>query len=265
MIETGVNTLIDSHCHLDFPQFEESLVDVVQRASLLGVNKMLTICTKPSTVDKVKSIVDLYPQIYFAAGSHPLNIGTNDIFNAADLIKLSEHPKMVGIGETGLDYYYSKETKKEQKESFRLHIDIARKCNLPLIVHARSADFDIIEILIEEHKKKEFKCVMHCFASGKELARTAIELGFYISISGIVTFPKSQELRDVISNIPLNKLLLETDSPFLSPVPKRGKVNEPSFVSHTANYLAKHLNLSQNSIRNITTQNFYTLFEKVVN
>ena len=256
-------SLVDSHCHLDFPEFEKDLDSVISKALKVGVYRMLTICTKPINLEKVLTIVEKYPSVYFAAGSHPLHVQDPLLFSYEKLISISKHPKMLGIGETGLDYFYSVENAELQKENFKLHIKAARDTNLPLIVHSRSADEDMIKILSDEFSVGKFDCVLHCFSSGVELANLAIKLGFYISISGIATFPKSIELRGILSNVPLNRILIETDSPYLSPVPNRGKRNEPSFVADTSKYMATFFNLTDSEFRKTTTENFNRIFGEI--
>ena len=258
-------TLVDSHCHIDFPEFNEDLDKVLSRARDNGISKILTICTKPKNLPKVLEITNHYKNIFFAVGSHPLNKEDTDYFTRKEILEVAKHPKLVGIGETGLDYYYSSETAEKQKSHFRLHIALARECMLPLIVHSRSADDDMITILKDEYNIKPFDCVLHCFSSGVELAYTAIELGFYLSISGIAAFPKSNKLRDIFSQVPLNRLLVETDSPYLAPPPYRGKRNEPGHVVFTAKIMAEHLGLSENSFWEHTTNNFNRLFKKTEN
>ena len=255
--------IIDSHCHMDFPDFDDDLDQVLERARSAGVSKLLTICTKPDNLKKVLTIITSHSDIYFAAGSHPLNKNKKDMFTKDQLLKLTLNPKMIGIGETGLDYFYSSENASEQKRHFRLHIAIARECSLPLIVHSRSADLDMANILKEEYKNGHFDCVLHCFSSGPDLAKIALELGFYLSISGIAVFPKSIELREIFSKTPLNRLLIETDSPYLAPPPFRGKRNEPSYVAFTAKVMAKHYGVSESLFRQTTSRNFKELFKKI--
>ncbi len=255
--------VVDSHCHLDFADFDLDLDQVIRRAETAGVSTIVTICTKPDNIKKVLEIVKNFPNVYFAAGSHPLNTKAQDWFTKEQLLELTANSKMVGIGETGLDYFYSAKNAIEQKKHFRLHINLARDCALPLIVHSRSADKDMIAILSEEFKKGPFKCVLHCFSSGRELAQLAVESGFYLSISGIAVFPKSVSLRNILSEVPLNKILIETDSPYLAPPPFRGKRNEPSYVALTARIMAQHFGISEVAFRTKTTQNFRELFKKI--
>ena len=263
MTKYSFPTLVDSHCHLDFPEFDDDIDNIIVRAKNAGVSKILTICTKPKDLNKVIKIAKNQSLVYFAVGSHPLNKENSDKFTKDKLLQLSKNPKMVGIGETGLDYFYSSENSDEQKQHFRLHIALARECSLPLIVHSRSADTDMASILQEEYKTGPFECVMHCFSSGPELAKIAIDLGFYLSISGIAVFPKSNDLRNIFSSVPINRLLVETDSPYLAPPPFRGKRNEPSYVAFIAKKMSDHLGVSEDDFRKITSENFYRLFKKV--
>ena len=255
--------IVDSHCHLDFKEFDHDLEKVLERAKGAGVSKILTICTKPKNLQKILKIVSSHENIYFAAGSHPLNKNDYDWFTKKELLDTTANEKMVGIGETGLDYFYSTENVATQQKHFRMHIAIARECSLPLIVHSRSADWDMAKILVEEYKNGPFKCVLHCFSSGSNLAQTALELGCYFSISGIAVFPKSKELRKIFHEIPLNRLLIETDSPYLSPPPFRGKRNEPSFVAITARRIAEYFEISETLFRQATSDNFFNLFKRV--
>ena len=258
------NYIIDSHCHLDYFKEKKELENLIKRASENNIKKMLTICTNPQNLNIIKSISESYNQIFFAAGQHPLNLNNNDFtFSKEDLYNISKHPKMVGIGETGLDYFYSEKNKEDQKYFFNWHISISQESKIPLIVHSRSADEDMIKILKKRFNQKKFNCVMHCFSSGEKLAEEVVNLGFYISISGIITFKNSENLRKIIKKIPTNRILIETDSPYLSPVPFRGKKNEPSFLVHTSKYLSKLLGINLNDFNNLTSSNFYRLFKKV--
>ncbi|MEX1035644.1 MAG: TatD family hydrolase [Sneathiella sp.] len=256
--------LVDSHCHLNFEQLSSELDDVVARARAVGVGHMLTIGTKLREFDAVRAIAERYDDIHCSVGVHPHEAESEgDEVTAAKLIELSQHPKVVGIGETGLDYFYEHAPRELQQKSFRLHIEAARETGLPLIVHTRDADEDTVKILHEEYRKGPFTGVIHCFSSGWEVAEKSIEIGFYISISGIVTFKAAEELRDHVSRIPVEKLLVETDSPYLAPVPKRGKTNEPSFVAHTAARVAALKGLDPDRLAAITTDNFFNLFNKI--
>ncbi|MAZ03224.1 MAG: LuxR family transcriptional regulator [Sneathiella sp.] len=256
--------LVDSHCHLNFEQLSSELDDVVARARAVGVGHMLTIGTKLREFDCVRAIAERYEDIHCSVGVHPHEAESEgDEVTAAKLIELAAHPKVVGIGETGLDYFYEHAPRELQKKSFRLHIEAARQTGLPLIVHTRNADEDTVNILQEEYGKGPFTGVIHCFSSGWEVAEKSMEIGFYISISGIVTFKAAEELRDHVSRIPVERLLVETDSPFLAPVPKRGKTNEPSFVAHTAAKVAELKGLEPDRLATITTDNFFNLFNKI--
>ncbi len=255
--------IVDSHCHLDFPELEKDIDNVISRAKERGVSKFVTICTKEENLEKVISLAESFEEIYFAFGLHPMSVSDSSQISLESLIKASKHPKMVGIGESGLDYYYTLETKEQQIESLITHIVAARETKLPLIIHSRNADEDMEKILVGEFIREPFKCVMHCFSSGEKLARITTELGFYLSMSGIVTFPKSENLRKIFSKIDKNLVLLETDSPYLAPVPNRGKRNEPAFTADTAKVGAEIFKLSEYDFRQLTTENFYTLFEKV--
>tara|TARA_B100000579_G_scaffold371680_1_gene334380 strand:+ start:553 stop:1350 length:798 start_codon:yes stop_codon:yes gene_type:complete len=255
--------IVDSHCHLDFPELVKDIDNVISRAKRRGVCKFVTICTKEEDLEKVISLAESFKEIYFAFGLHPMNVSGSSKISLESLLEAANHPKMVGIGETGLDYYYTVETKELQIESLITHIVAARKTNLPLIIHSRNADEDMGNILVGEFNREPFKCVMHCFSSGEKLARVTTDLGFYLSMSGIITFPKSEDLRKIFSKIDKNLILLETDSPYLAPVPNRGKKNEPAFTADTAKVGAEIFKLSEYDFRRLTTENFYNLFEKV--
>ena len=256
--------LIDSHCHLDFDDFGEDLPQVIERAKLAGVTKILTISTKISNLDKTIKIAEHYDLVYFAFGLHPLNVGKEKIPQKY-ILQVAEHKKMIGIGETGLDYYYTQETSALQKKSFIEHIELSQDTGLPLIIHSRAADGDMREILVRAFNKKPFKAVMHCFASGSVLAKSALDLGFYLSMSGIVTYPSSIDLTNIFAKVPINRILIETDSPYLAPKPFRGKRNEPSFVTRTCKKGAEILGLDEADFRNATTKNFNDLFWKIKN
>ena len=226
--------IVDSHCHLDFPDFEGEIPDLVARANDAGVKRMVTICTKLKNEPSVRKIAEEHEAVYYAAGTHPMSAASEPLASVDQLIEISQHPKMVGIGETGLDYHYTAESAEIQKTSLKIHIEAARETDLPLIIHSRAADEDMAAILKDEFKKGQYKCVMHCFSSSVELAKLSLELGFYLSMSGIITFKKSEELRSIFKLAPIDQVLVETDSPYLSPVPFRGKRNEPSYTAHTA-------------------------------
>ena len=254
--------IVDSHCHLDFPELFQELDEIVDRAINTGVNRMVTICTKPSNNKTTIGIVERFPEIFYAQGIHPHYAATEPAISIESLISLSKHPKMIGIGESGLDYYYTKETAQVQEESFVRHIGAAQESGLPLIVHSRSADKDMARILRAEYSKKPFSCVMHCFSSGKDLAEECLEMGFYLSFSGILTFKNAKELVDIFLLTPRDRILIETDSPYLSPVPFRGKKNEPSYVRKIAEFGAELLNLNLDSFAELTSDNFFRLFTK---
>jgi len=254
--------IVDSHCHLDFPDFEGEIPDLVARANDAGVKRMVTICTKLKNEPSVRKIAEEHEAVYYAAGTHPMSAASEPLASVDQLIEISQHPKMVGIGETGLDYHYTAESAEIQKTSLKIHIEAARETNLPLIIHSRAADEDMAAILKDEFKKGQYKCVMHCFSSSVELAKLSLELGFYLSMSGIITFKKSEELRSIFKLAPIDQVLVETDSPYLSPVPFRGKRNEPSYTAHTAEVGAKIYGVDYKTFANQTTKNFNRLFSK---
>ncbi|MGO4916633.1 TatD family hydrolase [Pseudogemmobacter sp. W21_MBD1_M6] len=259
---TDTPHIVDSHCHLDFPDFADELPDVVQRALDAGVSRMVTICTRLKNEPQVRAIAETYAPVFYAAGTHPMSAAEEPMATVDQLIALSQHPKFVGIGETGLDYHYTAESAQIQKDSLRVHITAARETGLPLIVHARAADDDMARILSEEHRKGAFSCVMHCFSSSAELGRAALDLGFYLSMSGITTFPKSGDLRDIFASAPVDRILVETDAPYLAPLPHRGKRNEPAFSAHTARRAAETFGMDYADFAAQTTANFDRLFRK---
>ena len=254
--------LVDSHCHLDFPDLANDLPNILARARAAGVTRMVTICTRLKNEPAVRAIAEAEDGVFYAAGTHPMHAAEEPLASLDQLIALSAHPKFVGLGETGLDYHYTAETKAIQQSSLRIHIEAAQETRLPLIIHARDADEDMAAILTEHFRIRPYTCVMHCFSSGAALARTALDLGFYLSLSGIAAFPKSQTLRDIFSTAPLNRLLLETDSPYLAPPPHRGKRNEPAYTALTAQALAPTFGLSLQAFAAATTANFDRLFPK---
>ncbi|MCO6385633.1 TatD family hydrolase [Aliihoeflea sp. 40Bstr573] len=255
--------LVDSHCHLDFPDFAEERDAIVARARAAGVERMVTISTRVRRFDQVRAIAEAYDEIYCSVGTHPHNAGEERDVTATELIELSSHPKVVAIGEAGLDYHYDKAPRDAQAHGLRVHIDAARVTGLPLVIHARAADDDMISILKDESKTSSFPFVLHCFSSGARLAEVGVELGGYVSFSGILTFRNSQDIRDIARTIPHNRLLVETDAPFLAPVPHRGKRNEPAYVADTARVLADTIGLDDAEIRRLTTVNFFRLFSKM--
>ena len=254
--------LVDSHCHLDFPDFAEDLDQLVDRAHANDVGVMLTIGTLTGAFDKVAGIAERFEDIWCSVGVHPHEAATEPDVDAERLIELARHPKVVGIGETGLDYYYDNSPRARQRESFRVHIQAARKTGLPLIVHSRDADEDTASILEDEMTKGAFGGVIHCFTAEQGLAERALALGFHISFSGIVTFENADDLRAVAKTVPLDRLLVETDAPYLAPVPNRGKRNEPEFVRHTAALVAELKDVSLDEFAAATTANFFALFNE---
>ena len=254
--------ITDSHCHLDFPDFEGELPALVARAAEAGVMRMVTICTRLRNAPQVRAIAEAHAPVFWAAGTHPMSAAEEPMATVAELAALAQHPKLVGIGETGLDYHYTAESAGVQQESLRIHIEAARQTGLPLIIHARAADNDMARILTEEHRAGTYTCVMHCFSSGKGLAQAALDLGFYLSMSGIAAFPKSQALRDIFAAAPIDRVLVETDSPYLAPPPYRGKRNEPAYVAHTARVGAELFGLSEEAFAVQIEANFNRLFAK---
>jgi len=254
--------LVDSHCHLDFPDFAGEMELVVRRAGQAGIGMMLTICTRISEFERIRQVADQFDHVYCSVGIHPHEAGAEPAADCAYIVSLTGHPKVIGIGETGLDYFYEHSPRTAQQTSFRAHIQAARQTGLPLIVHARDADADMIAILEEEAAIGAFPGVIHCFTAGPELARAALDLGLYISLSGIVTFKSARDLRETARMIPPDRLLVETDAPFLAPMPHRGKRNEPAFVADTARYLAEYFGETREAFAARTTDNFFTLFKK---
>ena len=254
--------LVDSHCHLNMPELVQDLDKIVFNAKKNKIKGLLTICTKLNELKELAVMSKKHNNIWYSGGIHPLNVDKIYKEELDILLKYSKDKKFIGIGETGLDYYYENPKVEMQKQSFIKHIDIARKLNLPIIVHTRDADTDTIKILKDEYKKKSFKGVIHCFTASEELAIEALKLNFYISVSGIITFKNAENIRQVIKKVPLERLLVETDAPYLAPIPERGKRNEPAFVKHTATYLSDLKSISFNELALQTTKNFYNLFNK---
>lgn len=259
---TDTPQITDSHCHLDFDDFDGQLDAVIARAEQAGVTRMVTICTRLKNEPRVRAIAEKYPPVFYAAGTHPMSAAKEPMVSADDLIALARHPKFVGIGETGLDYHYTADSAAVQQTSLRVHIDAARQTGLPLIIHARDADDDMARILTEEHAQGAYACVMHCFSSGPALARAALDLGFYLSMSGIAAFPKSQQVRDIFAAAPVDRVLVETDAPYLAPPPHRGKRNEPAFTAHTARVGAEVFAMDYADFARQTQANFDRLFTK---
>lgn len=254
--------IVDSHCHLDFDLFDGEHDAVIQRATNAGVRRMVTICTKLRELPTVQAISESHAPVFFAAGTHPMHAAAEPMVSLDELLELTKHPKMIGLGETGLDYHYTADTKEPQKQSLAVHIEAARQSGLPLIIHARDADQDMADILGREYANGAFTCVMHCFSSSAELAKAALDLGFYLSMSGIATFKKSHELRAIFAAAPVDRILVETDSPFLAPQPKRGKRNEPAYTAMTVEIGAGIYGLSMAGFAAQTTANFDRLFTK---
>ncbi len=256
--------LIDHHCHLDFPQFAGDFDGVITRAKAAGVGVMVTISTQVKKLDTLLALTERDPDLYCSVGTHPHNSDQEMDVTADDLVRLAmSHDKVVAIGEAGLDYYYQKSTRENQAEGFRRHIAAARITGLPLEIHTRDADDDCKAILEEEHARGAFPAILHCYTGGMDLAMRAIELGLYVSFTGVASFKKSDALREIAKAVPLNRILVETDAPYLAPEPLRGKTNEPAYVVHTAAAIAKARGISVDAIADATTENFFRLFTKV--
>ncbi len=253
--------IADSHCHLDYPQLYNQLDEVIKRADNNEIKYMLSICTTLKSFEIIKLIIKKYKNIYGTFGIHPHETEKNtDIDNRYILTSVRKNLKIVGIGETGLDYYYNHSDKKIQKKSFAEHISAASQLDKPVIVHSRNAESDTFDILKNENKNKKLKVLMHCFTGSQDFLKKLLDQDFYFSVSGIITFKKSDDLNNTISLIPLEKLLVETDSPYLAPSPYRGKYNEPSYIVHTIDKLSNIKNLSKESVIKATTNNFLNLF-----
>ena len=255
--------ITDSHCHLDFPDFEGELPDILASAGEAGVHRMVTICTRLRLEPSVRALAEAHAQIFYAAGTHPMSASEETLASVEELVTMSTHPKFVGIGESGLDYHYTAQSMEIQKQSLQVHIEAAQRTGLPLIIHARAADQDMADILSAEHRNAPYSCVMHCYCSGPELAKTCVDMGFYLSMSGIATFPKSQEVRDIFAAAPVTQVLVATDSPYLAPVPRRGKRNEPAYTAFTAKVGAEVYGMEIADFAAQTEQNFESLFTKV--
>ena len=254
--------LIDSHCHLDFPDFADERDAVVARAHAAGVRHMVTISTRVRRHAEVLAIAERYPNVFCSVGTHPHNAHEELDIGADELVTRAAHPKVVAIGEAGLDYFYDHSPRDAQEQGFRAHIAAARRTGLPLVIHSRDADADMARILEEETAKGVFRAVLHCFAGSRELAQRAIALGLSISFTGILTFKKSDELRAIAAGLPADRILVETDAPYLAPGPHRGKRNEPAYVVETAKVLAQARGVSLDEIACQTTDNFFRLFAK---
>lgn len=256
-------SLIDSHCHLDFPELAADRAGVLARAKASGVAQMITISTHVSRFEQIAAIAEAHDDVFCTVGNHPHEAHREPEVSAERLAELASHPKCVGIGETGLDYHYDRAPRDVAQRVFRAHIAAARVTGLPLVIHSRDADADMAAILKEEMGKGAFKALLHCFTSTRALAETALELGLYISISGVLTFKNSQELRDIARDVPLDRLLVETDAPFLAPVPHRGKRCEPAYVADTARLLAEIKGVEFSQLAQETRGNTLRLFDKM--
>ncbi len=254
--------LIDSHCHLDFPELAADRAGVLARAKAAGIDGMVTISTRVKRFDEITAIAEAHPEVWCSVGTHPHHADEElDIF-AEDLVRLSQHPRCIAIGEAGLDYFYDNAPKDAQEIGFRRHIAASRETGLPLVIHSRSADVHMGGILVQEMGQGAFPFVLHCFTGGIDLARQALELGGYISFSGIITFKNAEEIREVAKFVPADRYLVETDAPYLAPIPHRGATNEPSFVAHTAARVAEVRGVPLAQLGDETTDNFYRLFSK---
>ena len=255
--------LVDHHCHLDFPQLAEDRAGLLARAQAAGVGVMVTISTRIKRLPELIAIAEAHDNVYCSVGTHPHNAHEELDIPLEEIVRLSEHPKVVAIGEAGLDYYYKHSTPEAQAEGFRRHIAAARQTGLPLEIHTRDADADTAAMLEEEHAKGPFPAILHCYTGGPDLAARALALGLHVSFTGVVTFKRSDALRDIAKSVPLDRLLVETDAPFLAPEPFRGKTNEPAYVVHTAKALAHVKGISPEELATVTSENFFRLFGKV--
>ncbi|HEX3858326.1 MAG TPA: TatD family hydrolase [Pseudolabrys sp.] len=255
--------LIDSHCHLDFPDFASELDAVVARAEAAGIGRIVTISTRVRRHPQVLAVAERFAQVFCSVGTHPHNAHEEPDVTANELVDIARHPKVVAIGEAGLDYHYDNSPKDAQERGLRVHIAAARETKLPLVIHSRECDADMARILEQESGKGAFPAVLHCFTGGRDLATRAIALGHYVSFTGILTFKNSADLRAIAADLPADRILVETDAPYLAPLPFRGKRNEPSFVVETAKVLAGARGVSPDEIARQTTANFFRLFSKV--
>jgi TatD DNase family protein len=258
-----MSVLVDSHCHLDFPDFADDVGALVERAEAAGIARIVSISTRVRRFDNLLAIVERFPNVYSSIGTHPHQAHEELDVTVDELVGLAQHPKVVAIGEAGLDYHYDYSPRDAQETGFRRHIAAARATQLPLVIHARDSDADIGRILEEETRKGAFPAVLHCFTAGRELALRAIDLGLYISFTGILTFKKSEDLRAIAAELPADRILVETDAPYLAPGKFRGKRNEPSYVTETAKALATARGVTFEQIARQTTDNFFRLFSKV--
>lgn len=255
--------LVDHHCHLNFPQLAKDREGLIRRAREAGVGVMVTISTRIRQFPEILEIAESHPDIYCSVGTHPHQASEELDIETDEIVRLTKHPKVVAVGEAGLDYFYKHSTPEDQAKGFRRHVAAARETGLPLEIHTRDADEDTIRILTEEHAKGAFPAILHCFTGGRELALRAVDLGLYVSFSGVVSFKKSEALREIARELPLDRILVETDAPFLAPEPFRGKVNEPGYVKYTAMAVARARGITTTEVANATTENFFRLFTKV--
>ena len=257
--------LIDTHAHLDYPHLYDQIDDVLARADEAGIKQIISIGVKLSTADKPKQIAETYDNVWCSIGIHPHEAENEPLACDINAIRdAANHPKVVAIGEAGLDYFYDNAPRQMQADSLRAQITVARELDLPIIIHSRDADDDMADILEDEYRKGAYKGVLHCFSSGAKLAERALAIGFYVSFSGIVTFKSAAEIQAVAMNVPDDRILVETDAPFLAPVPKRGQKNEPAYTRHTAEFLAELRGITLQALAEITTQNAKNLFHKMV-
>ncbi len=256
--------IVDTHCHLDLVEKQGlNLAEVIENCLQNNVKILQTICTRVTEIDKILHYTKLYDFVYASVGIHPCNVTEQPKTSAAEIIELcNAHKKIIGIGETGLDYYHDTSAIDLQKISFLEHIKASQETDLPLIIHSRNADLDMMEILQSEQKNKNFPALLHCFSSTKELSKKALDLGMYISIAGIVTFKNALELQEIVKFLPLESLLVETDSPYLAPMPHRGKTNQPAFTKHVVEFIAELKGLSAEEVAKQTTENFFKIFKK---
>lgn len=254
--------LVDSHCHIDYPEFQDDFDGMLSRAHEVGVTHMMTICTHVTRFEQVLDVAKRDERIFCTVGTHPHNVENEPDVRVQDLTLMAQHPKVVGFGETGLDYFYEHSPREVQQRQFRVHIQAAREMDLPVIIHTRDAEEDTLRIIEEEMKEAPFKGLIHCFSASKEFGLKMVELGLYISVSGIVTFKKADDLRDALSVIPLERLLVETDAPYLAPMPHRGKTNQPAYTALTAAKLAEVKGVSPEEVAKVTTENYFHLFSK---
>jgi TatD DNase family protein len=255
--------LVDSHCHLDFPDFQDELDGVIDRAKTAGIGRLVTISTRVRQQPTLLAIAERFPEVFSSVGTHPHHAHEELDIGAAELVARTRHPKVVAIGEAGLDYHYDNSPREAQEQGFRAHIAAARETGLPLVIHARDADADVAKILREETGKGAFPAVLHCFTGGRELAFTGIELGLYVSFTGILTYKKTEELRAIAKDLPADRIMVETDAPYLAPGKFRGKRCEPAYVAETARVLAEVRGVQPEEIARQTTENFFRLFSKV--